>query len=493
MNRTLTLTLVAIALAAGVSAGYFWGRQSQTAAPQPQTPGERRILYWYDPMVPDKRFDQPGKSPFMDMDLLPRYADESVEDDGVAVSARQQQNLGVQTARAEVKTRQTQVSGYGTVTLNERSLHTLVAPAGGMVEKLYVAAAQQQVRQGETLAVIWNPAWAAAQREYLAVRQLGDRELTLAARSRLALLFMPESVIRQVETSAKAQPRMVVTSPFTGYVNKLEVRVGAQLAPAQPLLELASLDPAWIEVDYPESQAAVLTPGSAVTASGGAWPGETFHGRISEILPLLDSATRTLRARVAVDNPQLRLKPGMYLNLQLTSPPSRQQLVIPQQALLISGNRNRVLLSDGDGRFTPREVSAGASQDGWVAILDGLQPGDRVVTSGQFLIDSEASLRSSLDQFAEPDRPAPPPAPDYGAAGVIKALSDDAVTIEHGAVPELNWAPMTMDFVLPADGLPPGISPGSRVAFRFLLDDGGARLVSIAPLTDDAHSAHGGH
>lgn len=167
MNRTFTVSLIAVALAAaaaGYSTGYYSGNRATGttmpgAAATPDANGGRKVLYWYDPMVPDKRFDQPGKSPFMDMPLTPRYADEVQDNGGVTVSPRQQQNLGVRTARAERRELRPQATGYGTVALNERTLRTLVAPSGGVVEQLSVSAVQQPVQKGQTLAVLWNPSW----------------------------------------------------------------------------------------------------------------------------------------------------------------------------------------------------------------------------------------------------------------------------------------------------------------------------------------------
>ncbi|MEQ9912557.1 efflux RND transporter periplasmic adaptor subunit [Pectobacterium polaris] len=493
-NKSLMLSLMTLAILSAGGVGYLVGKQQTPLSPSAAEP-ERTVLYWYDPMVPDKRFDKPGKSPFMDMELVPRYADEAQDDGGITVSARQQQNLGVRTARAEMRELADRSTSYGTVTLNERGLHTLVAPSGGIVEKLTVSALQQQVKKGETLATLWNPTWAAAQREYLAVRQLDDDMLTQSARQRLALLFMPEAIIRQVERSGKPQDRIAITAPENGYVNKLEVRQGMQLSPAQPLFELASLNPVWVDVDYPEAQAAQLTIGSNISAASSAWPGKTFHGKVSELLPVLDSTTRTLKARVVLDNPQQQLKPGMYLTVQLSHSQAQPRLAIPQEALLISGSKNRVFLSDGSGHFTPRNVTAGASLGDWVEILDGLNAGDSVVTSGQFLIDSEASLRSALPQFdAETSaNPATSAAPvGYHTQGVIRAINGNQATIEHEAVPELNWSPMTMDFTLPPSGLPQGVGIGSTVRFQFNMDDRGIHVLQFST-TDDPHAGHGGH
>ncbi|MCU1792696.1 efflux RND transporter periplasmic adaptor subunit [Pectobacterium polaris] len=493
-NKSLIFSLVTLAILSAGGVGYLVGKQQTPLSPSAAEP-ERTVLYWYDPMVPDKRFDKPGKSPFMDMELVPRYADEAQDDGGITVSARQQQNLGVRTARAEMRELADHSTSYGTVTLNERGLHTLVAPSGGIVEKLTVSALQQQVKKGETLATLWNPTWAAAQREYLAVRQLDDDMLTQSARQRLALLFMPEAIIRQVERSGKPQDRIAITAPEDGYVNKLEVRQGMQLSPAQPLFELASLNPVWVDVDYPEAQAAQLTIGSNISAASSAWPGKTFHGKVSELLPVLDSTTRTLKARVVLNNPQQQLKPGMYLTVQLSHTQAQPRLAIPQEALLVSGSQNRVLLSDGTGHFTPRNVTVGASLGDWVEILGGLKAGDNVVTSGQFLIDSEASLRSALPQFdAETSATSETSAATVGyhTQGVIRAINGNQATIEHEAVPALNWSPMTMDFTLPPSGLPQGVGIGSTVRFQFNMDDSGIHVLNFST-TDDPHAGHGGH
>ncbi|WCG81985.1 efflux RND transporter periplasmic adaptor subunit [Pectobacterium sp. A5351] len=490
-NKSLMFSLMTLAILSAGGVGYLVGKQQTPHSPSTAEP-ERAVLYWYDPMVPDKRFDKPGKSPFMDMELVPRYADEVQGDGSITVSARQQQNLGVRTAHAEIRELVDRSTGYGTVAINERGLHTLVAPSGGIVEKLTVNALQQQVKKGETLATLWNPTWAAAQREYLAVRQLGDDVLTQSARQRLALLFMPETVIRQVERSGKPQDRIAITAPEDGYVNKLEVRQGMQLSPAQPLFELASLNPVWVDVDYPETQAAQLTLGSDISATSRAWPDKTFHGKISELLPVLDSTTRTLKARVVLDNPQQQLKPGMYLTVQLSHAQAEPRLAIPQEALLVSGSQNRVLLSDGNGHFTPRNITAGASLGDWVEIIDGLKAGDSVVTSGQFLIDSEASLRNALPQFATDTSTASAAPVGYQTQGVIKAINGNQVTIEHEAVPALNWSPMTMDFTLPSSGLPQGVGIGSTVSFQFSMDDSGIHVLHFLP-ADDPHAGHGGH
>ncbi|QPF25348.1 efflux RND transporter periplasmic adaptor subunit [Klebsiella sp. BDA134-6] len=483
MKPKSAITLVALAIALAAASGYWLGSRNAptSSADGAQTETGRKVLYWYDPMAPGTRFDKPGKSPFMDMDLVPRYADEGAGEEagGVQISARQQQNLGVRTADVARRTLAQKLSAFGTVAIDERSVETVPALASGLIEKLYVNASQQFVKKNEALAELWIPQWAAAQQEYLAVRQLGDSGLTAAARGRLQLQFMPDAIIRSVERSGKPQTRITVRAPHDGYVSKLDVRTGAQVTATQPLFELASLDPVWIVIDYPQSQASLLRVGSQVTAATSSWPGTTFQGTVSELLPDLEATTRTLKARVELNNPQHQLKPGMYLNVELAeAQQGREVLTIPEEALIATGTSNRVLIADGEGHFRPVEVTAGRTQDGLVEVTSGLEEGQKVVTSGQFLIDSEASLRSALPQMAGQNEEIQ----SYSAQGIIKAVSDEAVTIAHQPVPALKWPAMIMDFAITPQ-LREQVRPGESVMFHFVLTDEGARVTSIMPMS----------
>lgn len=399
--KTFILTALAVATLA-VAGGYYAGSQSHNMPAENAKP-ERQVLYWYDPMVPGQRFDKPGKSPFMDMQLVPKYADENPTQSGVSISGQQQQNLGMVVKQAQLRSLTPPFQAWATVSTDERSLQTVPSPANGVVEKLFVRAPQQWVKAGEPLAQLWIPSWTAAQQEYLAVRQLGDAALTRAARERLTLQFMPDAIIRQVERSGKPQTRLTLRADSAGYVAKLDTREGAQVTATAPLFELATLDPVWLVVDYPQSQASVLNVGSEVSAFAESWPGETFNGRVSEVLPQLETTTRTLKARIVLDNPQQKLKPGMYVRVTLAkSQPAAPVLAIPEEALIATGNGNRVIVSTGDGHFRSVDVTPGVSADGWTEIRSGLKAGDSVVTSGQFLIDSEASLRSALPESTKP-------------------------------------------------------------------------------------------
>ncbi|CND02955.1 efflux RND transporter periplasmic adaptor subunit [Yersinia pseudotuberculosis] len=546
MKKLFSLTLLTVAVISGL-AGYQLGKPSEampllaasqppvndqipvndqlapdkstnTSSPNkaPLTKNTRQVLYWYDPMTPGQRFEQAGKSPFMDMDLVPRYADETTDEGGVTISARQQQNLGVRSAPAEMRSLNYRLTGYGAVATDERGIQILAARANGIIEKLYVQANQQQVSKNQPLALLWIPDWSAAQQEYLVIRQLGDRQLTAAARQRLQLQFMPEEVIRSVETSGQSQTRVTLRSPAEGYVNKLDIRAGSQVTATQSLFELASLDKVWIVVDYPQSQASLVTLGSTIDATTVSWPGEIFQGEVSELLPNMNLATRTLQARIVLKNSQQKLKPGMYLNIQSTPADNLPQvLAIPQEALLMTGNRNTVLLAEGNGHFKPVEVSIGQAQDGWVEIKSGLNAGQQVVTSGQFLIDSEASLQNALPQMENTpttaegtlprvdsskvdnsriDSSTPSPADIYAVQGDVTAINGTTITLSHGPIAALKWGAMTMDFQLPAGHLPSEITVGSQVNFTFTLDEQGAQIRQIQPVKSvETAGTHGGH
>lgn len=477
MNKTVLAVAIAVCVAAG--AGYVIGRQHVAPSQSGNSETQRKVLYWYDPMMPDQRFDKPGKSPFMDMQLVPRYADESPESSGVSVSARQQQNLGMTTARVEKRQLSDAFSAFATVTTDERSIQSVPSPAAGVVEKLFVRAPQQWVRKGEALAQLWIPQWTSSQQEYLAVRQLGDSALTRAARERLALQFMPDAIIRAVEHSGKPQTRMTLRANSDGYVVKLEAREGAQVVATQTLFELASLDPVWLVVDYPQTQAQRLAVGSEIIAISTSWPGEQFHGRVSELLPQLDTTTRTLKARIVLDNPQQKLKPGMFLTV--AQPQEARQpavLAMPEEALIETGSNSRVLVATGEGHFQAVNVTTGRTSQGWTEVLSGLKEGDSVVTSGQFLIDSEASLRSALPQ----QQPAKKVV-EYQSTGVVKALDKESITLAHQPIPALNWGAMTMDFALTQPE--PAIKVGDTVMFSFTLDDEtGAVITHLMPMKE---------
>ncbi len=367
----------------------------------------RKILYYHDPMVPANKFDKPGKSPYMDMMMVPVYAGGEADDTTVAVSPRIEQNLGLRTAQVVEAALSPQVSAVGSVAFNERDQVIVQARATGFVEHLYVRATLDPVRKGQPLADLYVPDWVAAQEEYLAVRRMQGSDLATvldAARARMRQAGMTDEQIQLVESTGSTPPRITLTAPISGVVVELMSREGMTVMAGATLFRINGLATVWANAEVPESQAGLLRPGAKVQATSPAVPGVKFEGRVQAILPEVNPVTRTLKARMELVNPGERLAPGMFVTMQFADPRQQKSLLVPSDAVIQTGKRSLVMLAEDSGRFRPVEVETGIESGGKTEINRGLQAGQRVVVSSQFLIDSEASLRgleARLNQPAE--------------------------------------------------------------------------------------------
>ena len=355
----------------------------------------RRVLYYHDPMVPGKRFDAPGKSPFMDMMLVPVYADAGADTGNVSVSPRVQQNLGVRTAAVTEGVLRSQLSAVGSIAFNERDQSVLQARATGYVERLHVRATLDRVAKGQPLVDLYVPDWVAAQEEFLAVKRMagGDAPLLDGARQRMRLAGMNDEQIRHVESRNAVQPRTTLRAGSAGVLSELAVREGMTVSPGMLLARINGLSTVWALAEIPESQAAGVRPGTKVEARASGASGEVFRGSVQALLPEVNPTTRTLRARVELANPGFRLSPGMFVTMRFIDTRGEKALLVPTEALIQTGQRTVVMLAEEGGRFRPVEVEAGVESGGQTEIKRGLTAGQKVVVSSQFLIDSEASLK----------------------------------------------------------------------------------------------------
>ena len=439
----------------------------------------KRVLYWHDPMVPGRRFDAPGQSPFMNMRLVPVYEDGS-DGSGVSVSPRIQQNLGIRTAEVRRETITPRVEAVGTVAYNERDQVVVQARAAGYVEALHVRATLDRVSAGQPLADFYVPEWIAAQEEFLSVRRFSGSDLATlvdAARQRLRQAGMSDAQIRDVENRGAVQPRTMLTSPMDGVVAELATREGMTVMAGETLFRINGLSTVWVNAAVPESQAALLRPGAPASARSLALPGTELRGNVQAILPDVDAVTRTIRVRVELANPEFALAPGMFVNVSLETA-SREALVVPSEAIIRTGTRTVVVLTDGSGNFRPVDVEIGLEANGNAEVTSGLESGQSVVVSGQFLLDSEASLRATATRMQ--DMPAGNVAArEHSGEGRIVALDDSSVTLAHGPIPSIEWASMTMRFAWPT-GLPRELAIGEEVRFTFTMGaDGMPRITSI--------------
>lgn len=451
----------------------------------------RKVLYWHDPMVPGQKFDKPGKSPFMDMPLVAVYADSDGDAGQVTISPRMQQNLGVRTAEVTSGTLTQTMQAAGNVAYNERDVAVVTARVNGYIERLYVRAQLDPVRKGQPLAEIYAPDWVAAQEEYLSVKRMqgaGTDALLAAARQRMLLAGMNEEQVRAVEAGNKVQPRYTLTAPIGGVIAELGAREGMTALAGAMLFRINGLGTVWIYAEIPESAAARVTPGTGVEARTPALPERVFKGRVSAILPEINPTTRTLKARIEIANAGGLLTPGMFASVSFAPAAGSKVLLVQSEAVIQTGQRTVVIAENAGGKFLPVEVETGGEANGQTEIRKGLAAGQKIVVSGQFLIDSESNLRTTTARMAEP-----PAANDAAAVKVhrgearVEAITKDAVTLSHGPIPTLEWPAMTMDFKPPSAGMPKNVRKGDRVAFEFMLDnDGQAGLTSITPLAAGA-------
>ena len=462
-------------------------------------PSDKKVLYWHDPMVPGQKFDKPGKSPFMNMQLVPVYADGGGDESTVTISPRVQQNLGVRTTEVMKGVLKPTVEAVGSVAYNERDVALVQARTNGYVEKLYVRAALDPVRKGQPLAELYAPEWVAAQEEYLTVKRMAGTSASIAplldgARQRMRLAGMTDDHIRLVESTGTVHPRLTVTSPIGGVIAELGAREGMTVMAGAPLFRINGLGTVWVNAEVNEAQAGMVRPGSPVEARAPALPGEVFRGSVSAILPEVSAATRTLKARIELKNPGGRLLPGMFATVNFISPGRRETLLVPTEAVIQTGTRTVVIVAQSDGRFAPVDVELGVEANGQSEIRKGLEAGQKVVVSGQFLLDSEASLRSTATRMSEmPGAEAPKPGDaTHRGEGKVESIGKEEVTLSHGPIPSLQWGPMTMGFKLPADKAPKDLRVGDSVTFEIRPIPGGVyEITKIAP-SAPAQAAKGG-
>ena len=441
----------------------------------------KKILYYHDPMVPGNKFDKPAKSPFMDMMLVPVYADSDGDNDTggskVTVNPRIQQNLGLRTAAVVEGALSPQVVAAGSIAWNERDQVIVQARATGFVERLFVRATLDRVAKGQPLAELYVPDWIAAQEEFLSVRRMQGTDLAAlvdGARQRMRQVGMSEGQIAGVESSGRAQARFTLVAPIGGVVTELMAREGMTVMPGATLYRINGTGTVWANAEVPESQAALLRVGAKVQARSPAVPGAAFEGRVQALLPEVNMSTRTLKARLELANPGARLVPGMFVQMQFMDTRTEKALLIPTEAVIQTGKRTVVMVAEENGRFRPVDVEIGIESGGQTEVKRGLKAGQRVVVSSQFLIDSEASLKGVEARLnVEPPPVATNTAPRHTGSAKIKAITRDAVTLSHGPIPSLQWGPMTMDFKLPKGGVQRGLAAGDRVDFEFFMDSEG--------------------
>jgi len=493
-NKNILAAIAAVAIAVGGYGAYRLGVHQGMRAKPAMDEGTtvtdstgKKPLYWHDPMVPGQKFDKPGKSPFMDMQLVPVYGGADSDDGSVTISPRIQQNLGVRTAVVTTSKLPSGVVTVGSVAYNDRDVALVQARSSGFIERLYVRAALDPVKQGQPLAELYVPDWIAAQEEFLAARRMQGSDtasLVDGSRQRMRLAGMTDEQIRQIESTGKVHPRITISAPVSGVVAELGAREGMTVALGAQLFRINGLSTVWVNADVPENVAAKVRPGDAVEAQSPALPGIVFKGKVGAVLPEVSAATRTLKARIELANTGGQLIPGMFATITFVSSRSADVLLVPSEAVIRTGTRSVVMLAQDGGKFQPVDVELGGEGNGQTEIRRGLTAGQKIVLSGQFLLDSEASLKGTTTRMGNA-QPSAPETPAHHGLGKVERIDKDEVTISHGPITTLQWGPMTMGFKMPPTGLPRNVSVGDRVTFDFKpRQDGTFEIVAMSPVAD---------
>ncbi|GAC12906.1 efflux RND transporter periplasmic adaptor subunit [Aliiglaciecola lipolytica] len=466
----------------------FAGDSHQTS--MSEKTNEAEPLYWVAPMDPNFRRDQPGKSP-MGMDLVPVFAEDagSSNTNGpgtVSIAPNIVNNLGVRTAEASYSNLHVPIHTVGYVGYNEDNLVHIHARAQGWIDKLYVKSSGEQVANDQPLYALYSPELVNAQEEYLLAVNRGNKGLTNAALARLVALQMPKQAIDKLKETKTVQQTVEFRSPQAGVVDNLSIREGFFVNPERTLMSVASLDDIWVETEVFERHAAQVKVGLPVSMTLDYLPGEEWHGEVDYIYPTLNAQTRTLRARLRFPNSNQTLKPNMFAQVTIHTNLAENSLLVPSEAVIRTREQDRVVLALGDGKFKSVAVKLGAVVSGQAQILSGLEAGDKIVISAQFLLDSESSIDSDFMRMDNVDSHSMQamPEPEVQSAtvmGKVNEVKHDSrqLNISRGPIEKWGRGPATLDFdVLDTIDLST-LSAGSQVHFTFEIRAGEFVIVEL--------------
>ena len=406
--RIKVVAAALVLLFAGGISGYLLAQKNHPASaeatmsspgsPATQETRERKILYWYDPMSPATHFDKPGKSPFMDMDLVPRYAS---EEGGarIRIDPVQVQNLAIKTEKVVRGTLAFASDIAANIEFNSHRQAKIQARAEGFVEKSYPLSIGDPISKGTPIAEITIAAFTADQSEYLLLKaQHASEEIIAGLREKMRLAGMPEEMLSALEKSGKVQTRLTVRAPMSGILTGFDVYTGMNISKEMTMATIQGADPIWITANVAESDLHLARTPSRIRVSVQAYPERVFQMLSATLLPGTDTSTRTTPLRLTLNNADGLLRPGMSASIRLRGK-GEESLLIPTQSLIDMGEEKRVIVRAKDGAFVPRLVQVLQSSREQTAIAEGIEEGEEVVVSGLFLIDSEANLQGALDRM----------------------------------------------------------------------------------------------
>ncbi len=478
MNKRLII-LIAAAIAL-LFVGIFIGRYSEHPASH-----EKKPLYWVDTMEPTIHYPGPGQSR-MGMELVPVYPDENVDQSSIRISPTVINNLGIRTISVTQGPLTRRIETVGYVEPNETEISHIHAYADGWIRKLVVKTVDQPVKKDQVLMQIYSPTLISAQQEYLLALKSDDLSLVEGSIKKLQSLHISENQIQQLKTTKKVNQFIDIISPQDGVVTALNVREGMRITPDTEMMSLVDLSSVWIIAQVFEDQANWVKVDELASATLSAFPDKVWRGEVEYVYPEVDPTTRTLKVRFRFDNPEGILKPNMYANIILFAEPKSNVVSIPLEALIRSSQGNRVIVLLKNGRFQVRPVTTGIESGEKIEIISGLNPGEKVVASGQFLIDSEANLNAGLQRMDTSSQKTNSENTSSWSniiiegKGIVKAInaSQHSITLQHEPIPLLSWPEMTMDFSVDKSVTLNQFVAGDRVQFTFRKDGDNKYLIT---------------
>lgn len=448
MNNTKTLVLGAVIGGVLTALAYTVLLPSETTLSGAEKIDDTQPLYWVAPMDPNYRRDEPGKSP-MGMDLVPVYEESASNASGpgtIKISSHVENNLGVRTELVQRRSLHVPIRTVGYVQYNEDTLVHIHPRVEGWVEKLHVKAAGEYVTKGDPLYSLYSPELVNAQEELLIAMRRSNVDLIDAARARLNALQMPEEAIKVLLSTKEVRQTVTFSAPQTGFVDNLNIREGFFIKPGNTILSIGALDEVWVDAEIFERQSNQVEVGLPVTMILDFLPGKQWDGEVDYVYPTLEQSTRTLRVRLRFENENYALKPNMFAQVTIHSDFESANVLVPSEAVIRTGAQDRVVLALGDGQFKSIAVDVGRVVNDYTEILSGLTDNDKVVTSAQFLLDSESSISSDFKRMEAIDEM---PLSVFTQATITNVMpTHNMITVDHPAIDEWDWPQMVMDFTV---------------------------------------------
>jgi len=485
-RKLIEILILFIVFIAGMWVYHYW----QTHFAATSTESKRKILYWVAPMDPSYRRDKPGKSP-MGMDLVPVYADQGAQDkNAVKISPAVENNLGVETAIVQRKNLARIIDTVGYVTVDENNIDRIHTYTDGWIKEQFVKTTGELVKEEQLLMTLYSPTLNNAQEELLIAIKNNNRALIEAGKKKLLTLGMAKTQIQQLISSRKMMERVKIFASQSGIVSKLNVREGQYVKPDTELMSIEDLSQIWIIAEVFEYQSEWIKNNQPALATLPYLPSKVWQGMVDYVYPRLDPKTHTLRVRLTFPNPDLTLKPNMYANVKIISQTIKDALAIPQQALIRTGDEDRVILALGKGRFKAQPVKIGIESDKDYQILSGLKAGDKVVTSAQFLIDSESNIKAATSRLQSgQSKPEKPIQREHIGMGTIKEVDhqNHKIIIHHQPIPSLGMEEMTM--ILPVSDKVPikSVKPGDNIHFIMIKQQNNYLVTKIHIMNHQSH------